>query len=159
MIPACAPGQAAADLTLQVLFDPARAARIVQYAVRTPPSSLSLTELLESVSTATAIRAGSAHTMSSEVARAVEFRALDAMLALAVNPATSSQARAIARAHVESVLRQFTSTPAPTDPAEAIHRAALIERIHAFQHDAAPFVPAPQIEAPPGMPIGEDEEL
>ena len=154
-----ASAEAAADLTLQVLFDPARAARIVQYAMRTPPSSLSLTELLESVSTATAIRAGSAHTMSSEVARAVEFRALDAMLALAANPATSSQARAIARAHVESVLRQFTSTPAPTDPAEAIHRAALIERIHAFQHDAAPFVPAPQIEAPPGMPIGEDEEL
>ena len=32
--------------------------------------------------------------MSSEVARAVEFRALEAMLALAVNPAASSQARA-----------------------------------------------------------------
>ena len=43
--------------------------------------------------------------------------------------------------------------------AEAIHRAALIERIQEFQRDPAKFTPAKPIEAPPGMPIGDDEEM
>jgi hypothetical protein len=97
--------------------------------------------------------------MSSEVERAVEFRALEAMLALAVNPSASSQARAIARSHISDVLKQLTSTPAPQDTAEAIHRAALIDRINEFERAPEKFVPAPHIEAPPGMPIGDDEDF
>jgi hypothetical protein len=97
--------------------------------------------------------------MSSEVERAVEFRALEAMFALAVNPAASSQARAIARTHISDVLKQFTSTAPPADTAEAIHRTALIDRINEFEHDPARFVPAPPVEAPPGMPIGDDEDF
>ena len=96
--------------------------------------------------------------MSSEVERAVEFRALEAMLALAVNPAASSQARAIARYHINDLLKQWTSTPLPQDTAEAIHRAALIERINQFEHDPEKFVPSKPVEAPPGMPIGDDDD-
>jgi hypothetical protein len=43
-----------------------------------------------------------------------------------------------------------------TDTAEAIHRAALISRIEEFEKDPAKFVPAAPVEAPPGMPIGDD---
>ncbi len=154
-----AAAESAADLTLQVLLDPARASRIVQYHMRTPPSSTSLRELLEALSKATAYRPEGGHTMSSEVARAVEFRALEAMFALAVNPAASSQARAIARSHLEDVLKTFTSTPPPSDSAEAIHRTAMIARIQEFQRDPAKFVPAKPIEAPPGMPIGDDPDF
>jgi hypothetical protein len=89
--------------------------------------------------------------------RAVEFRALEAMLSLAVNPAASSQARAIARSHIQDVLKNFTTTPPPTDSAEAIHRTAMIARIEEFNRDPAKFVPAKPIDAPPGMPIGDDE--
>jgi hypothetical protein len=95
--------------------------------------------------------------MSSEVERAVEFRAIEAMLALAVNPAASSQVRAIAHWHIRDVLKQWTSTPAPQDSAEAIHRAALIDRIERFERDPDKFIPAKPVEAPPGMPIGDDE--
>ncbi len=95
--------------------------------------------------------------MSSEVERAVEFRAVEAMLALAVNPAASSQARAIALWHIHDLLHQWTSTPMPQDTAEAIHRAALIDRIQQFEHDPDKFVPEKPIEAPPGMPIGDDD--
>ncbi len=97
--------------------------------------------------------------MSSEVERAVEFRALEAMLALAVNPQASTQARAIARSHIADVLKEMTSAPPLTDTAEAIHRAALIDRIQEFQRDPVKFVPAKSIEAPPGMPIGDDEDF
>ena len=91
--------------------------------------------------------------------RAVEFRALEAMLALAVNPATSSQARAITHSHINDVYKEITTAPPLTDTAEAIHRAALIDRINEFQRDPAKFTPAKPIEAPPGMPIGTDEEM
>ena len=97
--------------------------------------------------------------MSSEVERAVEFRALEAELALAVNPATSRQARAITRSHIGNLLKQWTTTPPPQDSAEAIHRAAVIERIQEFESDPAKFVPAPPVEAPAGMPIGDDEDF
>jgi hypothetical protein len=80
------------------------------------------------------------------------------MLALAVTPEASSQARAIASAHVTDVLKDLTATPTPEDTAEAIHRAALVARIKQFESDPAKFVPAKPVEAPPGMPIGDDED-
>ena len=151
-----ATAESAADLTLVVLLDPARASRLVQYHMRVADAP-SLRGVLEAISKATAERPEGGHTMSSEVERAVEFRGLEAMLSLAVNPQASSQARAIARSHVADLLKEFTTTPAPTDTAEAIHRAALIERINEFQRDPTKFVPAKPLEAPPGMPIGDDE--
>jgi hypothetical protein len=151
-----ATAESAADLTLTVLLDPARASRIVEYHMRVP-SSPSLRVMLESISSTVAERPEAGHSMSSEVERAVEFRAVEAMLGLAVNPAASSQARAIARSHMRDVLKQWTSTPAPQDSAEAIHRAALIDRIERFESDPDKFVPAKPVEAPPGMPIGDDE--
>ena len=84
-----ATAESAADLTLAVLLDPARASRLVQYHMRVPDAP-SLRGVLEAVSKATAERPEGGHTMSSEVERAVEFRALEAMLSLAVNPQASS---------------------------------------------------------------------
>jgi hypothetical protein len=81
------------------------------------------------------------------------------MLALAVNPAASSQARAITRWHIADMLKQFTGAAPLQDTAEAIHRAALIDRINEFERDPQKFVPAPPIEAPPGMPIGDGDEF
>jgi hypothetical protein len=153
-----ATAESAADLTLDILLDPARASRLVQYHMREPKAP-SLRGILEAVSTATAERPEGGHTMSSEVERAVEFRALEAMLALAVNPAASTQARAIARSHIEDVLKSLTTAPPLTDTAEAIHRAALIDRINDFNRDPEKFIPAKPIEAPPGMPIGDDDDL
>ena len=153
-----ATAETAADLTLAVLLDPARASRLVQYHMR-EGGSLSLRGVLEAISTTTAERTDGGHTMSSEVGRAVETRALEAMFALATNPAASSQARAITRSHINDVYKQITTAPPLTDTAEAIHRAAIIDRIQEFQRDPAKFTPAKPIEAPPGMPIGDDEEM
>ncbi|MEO6806159.1 MAG: zinc-dependent metalloprotease [Edaphobacter sp.] len=153
-----ATAESSADLTLALLLEPARASRLIEYHMRVPGSP-SLRSVLEAISKATAERPEGGHTMSSEVERAVEFRALEAMLALAVNQQASSQARAIARSHIADVLKQFTGTPPPADTAEAIHRAALIDRINEFDRDPAKFIPVKPIEAPPGMPIGADEDF
>ena len=154
-----AAAESAADLTLQVLLDPARASRIVQYHMRTPPSSPSLREMLEAVSKTTATRIDGGHTMSSEVERAVEVRGLQAMFSLGVNPAASSQARAIARSHINDLLKQWTSEVPPADSAEAIHRSGMIELINEFQKDPTKFTQDKPLEAPPGMPIGDDEDI
>ncbi len=153
-----ATAESAADLTLSVLLDPARASRVIQYHMRAP-DSLSLRGILEAISTTVAERPEGGHTLSSEVARAVEFRAVEAMLALAINPAASSQARAIARSHIGDLLKQYTTEAAPQDTAEAIHRAALIDRIHDFERDPEKFVPSRSVQAPAGMPIGDDEDF
>jgi hypothetical protein len=153
-----AAAESAADLTLQVLLDPARASRLVQYHMRVPASP-ALRTVLEDLSATVAARPESGHSLSSEVARAVEFRALEWTLALAVNPAASTQARAIALAHINDLLKQWTTAAPLSDTAEVIHRAALIERTQAFQRDPEKFVPAKPIEAPPGMPIGDDETM
>ena len=153
-----AAAEASADLTLQVLLDPARASRLIEYHMRVPASP-SLRGVLEAVSKATAERPEGGHSMTSEVERAVEFRALEAMLALSVNPAASSQARAIARSHIEDVLKAMTSAAPLEDTAEEIHRKALIERMQEFERDPEKFVPSKPVEAPPGMPIGDDEVM
>ena len=153
-----ATAESAADLTLTVLLDPARASRLVQYHMRIGDAP-SLRGVLEAVSKATAERPEGGHTMSSEVERAVEFRALEAMFSLAMNPAASTQARAIARSHIEDLHQQWTSSPPPTDTAEAIHRKAMIERIDEFEKDPAKFIPVKPVEAPPGMPIGADDDF
>ncbi len=153
-----ATAETSADLTLTVLLDPARASRLVQYHMR-EPAAPSLRGVLESISKTTAERTDGGHTMSSEVGRAVETRAMEAMFSLAMNPAASSQARAITRSHINDVYKEITTAPPLTDTAEAIHRAALIDRIQEFQRDPAKFTPAKPIEAPPGMPIGNDKEM
>ena len=151
-----ATAESAADLTLSVLLDPARASRLIEYHMRVPASP-SLRSVLEAISSAVAARPEGGHTMSSEVERAVEFRSVEAMLALAISPAASSQARAIAQWHIRDLLKQWKTTPMPQDTAEAIHRSALIDRIETFERDPEKFVPAKPVEAPPGMPIGDDD--
>jgi hypothetical protein len=151
-----ATAESAANLTLQVLLDPARASRLVQYHMRVPESP-SLRSVLEAISTTVAERPEAGHSMSSEVERAVEFRTLEAMLTLAINPEASTQARAITRSHINDLLKQWTSAPPLSDTAEAIHRAALIHRIEDFNRDPEKFIPIKPIQAPPGMPIGDDD--
>jgi hypothetical protein len=150
-----ATAEAASDLTLQVLLDPARASRLIEYHMRIPASP-SLRSVLEAISKTTAERPEGGHSLSSEVERAVEFRGLEWMLALSVNQEASSQARAIALSHIDDLLKAWTTEAMPTDTAEAIHRKAMIARINEYNRDPAKFTPAKMIEAPPGMPIGDD---
>jgi hypothetical protein len=153
-----AAAESAADLTLTVLLDPARASRLVQYHMRIG-SAPALRGVLDAVSKATAERTEGGHTMSSEVERAVEFRTLEAIFSLSLNPAASSQVRAIARSHIDELHQQWTTAPPPADTAEAIHRKAMIGRIEEFEKDPAKFVPTKPVDAPPGMPIGDNKDF
>jgi hypothetical protein len=153
-----AAAESSADLTLAVLLDPARASRLVEYHAREAQTP-SLANVLEAISHTVAQRSGTSAGFSSEVERAVETRAYEAMFSLAMDSTASSEARAITLAHINSSLTHFRTFESKEASAETAHRAFLIERINEFQGNPEKFIPAKSVEAPPGMPIGEDPEL
>jgi len=144
-----AAAESAADLTLAVLFDHERAARLVEYHARANAPSLA-----EVIDAALKVSQPLQHPpnhqgMEAEVQGAVYARTVEALLTLAADPKDSVEVRAIAYAKLEEIKRRSDAN----SPLEAY----LIHRIKQFQGDPAKFVVAKPIEAPPGMPIGDDE--
>jgi Met-zincin/Domain of unknown function (DUF5117) len=147
--------EAAADLTLKLLFDPQRASRLVEYHAR-DAASPSLTQLIEAVFQTT-WKAPRVEGLEGQIQRATEMSTLEHLLALAANPSASSEARALARAET-LVLRSWISAVPSGTPAERAVRAAAIARINAFERDPEKFTPAPDVAVPPGQPIGDDDQ-
>jgi Met-zincin/Domain of unknown function (DUF5117) len=162
-----AAAESAADLTLATLFDPERAARLIEYSARA--NTPSLDEVIDTAlqttkpqhagpaAQATPAHAAPAHaaparlSLSGEVQAAVYARTVEALLTLAADPKGSAAVRAIVYAKLNEVKRR-------SDPASPLD-AYLVHRIQQFQMDPAKFVISKPIEAPPGMPIGEDEGI
>jgi hypothetical protein len=158
-----AAAESAADMTLGILFNPERAARLVEYHARANTPSLvevidaaleisrpALTRPAQSIDkTAQHPSAGERQGLAAEVRGAVYARTVEALLTLAADPKDSVAVRGIAYAKLEDIKRRSDAN----SPLEAY----LIHRIKQFQSDPAKFVVAKPIEAPPGMPIGDDE--
>jgi hypothetical protein len=149
-----AAAESAADLTLTLLFNPQRASRLVEYHARNSDNP-GLDEVLDGVLKATwqAPRAGG---LAGETQFAVESATLERLLGLAASQETSTEARAIARFAVTTLKTQLAASRSLAREGQA-HRAAALARIAEFEREPAKFVPAPPVEAPPGMPIGEDD--
>jgi hypothetical protein len=145
-----AAAESAADLTLTTLFNAERAARLVEYSARA--KTLSLGEVIDAALLASkpAPHPSAQPTLSVEVQSAVYGRSVEALLALAADLKASAAVRAIAYGKLNEVKRHSD----PNSPLEAY----LIHRIQQFQSDPAKFVAATPVEAPPGMPIGDDED-
>ena len=147
-----AAAESAADLTLGFLFDGERAARLVEYHARANTPSL-----LEVIDAALAVSRPGLSTPAShptaieaEVQAAIYARTVEALLTLSADPKTSIEVRAITYGKLED-LRRRSNAASPLE-------AYLMHRIKQFQDDPARFVAAKPIAAPPGMPIGDDEE-
>jgi hypothetical protein len=148
-----AAAESAADLTLALLFNPQRASRLVEYHAR-DAGNPGLDEVLSSVLKAT-WQAPRASGLAAETQSTVESATLENLLGLAASNQTSPEARAIARFEVATLKTQLTAANALPRERQA-HRAAALARIAEFERDPTKFVPAAPVEAPPGMPIGED---
>jgi hypothetical protein len=146
-----AAAESAADLTLGVLFDPQRAARLVEYHARAnTPSLAEVIDAALDVNRLTGRARASHQAIEAEVQAAVYARTVEALLTLAADPKASVEVRAITYEKLTDVRR--------SSDAKSPLQAYLIHRIEQFQNDPAKFVIAKPIEAPPGMPIGDDEE-
>ncbi|HEX4005531.1 MAG TPA: zinc-dependent metalloprotease [Acidobacteriaceae bacterium] len=147
--------ESAADLTLALVFNPQRANRLVEYHAENNAEP-SLQEVITATLAATAVPAD-APGLTLAVKRAVDDRILEALLALAANPGDSAETQAIVREALTSEAQKLASTPGTgeDDRAFSMMEAA---RIGEYFADPGKFVPAHPIAAPPGMPIGDDEQ-
>jgi Met-zincin/Domain of unknown function (DUF5117) len=147
--------ESAADLTLTMLFDPQRASRLVEYHARNSANP-GLNQVIEAVFQAT-WKAPRATGLAAEIQHVTEASAVEHLLALAANPTSSAEARAQARAEALS-LRSWLSARSAENPEEKAVRTAAIARIEAFEKNPEKFTPATDVVAPPGQPIGDDEQ-
>jgi hypothetical protein len=147
--------ESAADLTLTLLFDPQRASRLVEYHARNSANP-GLNQVIEAVFQAT-WKAPRATGLAAEIQHVTEASAVEHLLALAANPTSSAEARAQARAEALS-LRSWLSARSAENPEEKAVRTAAIARIEAFEKNPEKFTPATDVVAPPGQPIGDDEQ-
>ncbi len=144
--------ESASDLTLNLLLNPERAARLAQYHAEdaTLPS---LSEVIDKIVAAT-WKAPEASGLTGEVQRAIDMVALYRLMALASNDAAPAQVRAVAWSKLAG-LRDWTPPPAAGADMAALHKFAAIEIRHFETNPREIGVPRPPV-APPGMPIGDD---
>jgi len=150
-----AAAEAAASLTLNLLFNPERASRLEEYHNR-DTANPGLAQVIEAVLQAT-WKAPRASGLGAETQRITEVSALEHLLGLALNRSASPEVRAEARAQALD-LRSWMSAAAAAAPEEKAVRAAALARVDAFEKDPEKFVPASDPAIPPGQPIGEDED-
>ncbi len=153
---AIAPGAAAADLTVSLLLQPERAARLVQQHALAPALP-SLDAVIDQLVRATFV-AAPADAYLAEIGRAVQRVVADRLMLL-VRDAGTAQVRAIATLKLEE-LRARMAGAAPVAVGERAHRQLLARDIARFfegGYDPVRLVTETR-ELPPGAPIGADEE-
>jgi hypothetical protein len=153
---ALAPAEGAAQHTLQFLFNPARAARLVEFHARNTESP-GFEEVLGAIFTATwKAPHGSGYT--AEVARRVDDVALYDLMVLGANERASDQVRAIASLKLEELRACLAAQVSVKDEAQRAHFFFAVSQIAQFQKDPKKIDLTPPAEPPDGPPIGTDDD-
>jgi hypothetical protein len=157
---ALAPAESAAQHTLQFLFNPERAARLVEFHAR-DAANPSLEQVLDAILAATweSPREGAGY--AAEIARVVDNVALYDLMALATNEKASVQVRAIASLRLDDLKLWLASPPQQSthDAAQRAHLFYAAAQIALFQKDPKKTDLTPPSEPPDGPPIGADEDF
>ena len=146
--------ESAAGMTIGLILNPERAARLVQHHAEddTQPS---LDEVLEKLMSAT-WQAPPAAGLAGQVQRATDSVVLHDLMMLAANESAPAQVRATASQKI-ALLQQWLSQPAAREPSLAAFCQFAADQIKRFQTNPKDIgIPRPP-EPPPGMPIGDDE--
>jgi hypothetical protein len=154
---ALAPAEAAAQHTLQFLFNPERAARLVEFHARNAENP-GLQEILDAILAATW---KTPHTEGSmgQIANAVDMVVLYDLMALAANDHASDEVRAIARLELHE-LNGWLKTPVAGRPAitDQAHVFFASWQIEQFEKDPKRIELTAPAEPPDGPPIGTDDD-
>jgi len=151
---ALAPAESAAQHTLQFLFNPERAARLIEFHARDAQNP-GLAEVLDAILTATWKSPRDA-SYSGEIARVVDNVALFDLMQLAANARATEQVRAIAALKLEELRAWLASdnSSGAKEPAELAHRTYAAAQIAQFQKDPKLIDVTPPVDPPDGQPIG-----
>ncbi len=133
--------QAAAGLTGSLLFNPERAARLVEHHAR-DTSNPALEDVVRQIAAATWV-APAPGGLQGEVKRAVDLVLFQQALALG----NDENASPLVRASILATLRSLR--PKLPEP--------LARTLGNFERAPEKFKPAPMAEAPPGQPIGDED--
>ena len=146
---ALAPAESAAQHTLQFLFNPERAARLVEFHARNAENP-SLSEVLGAVLTAT-WKAPHPKGYGGEIANTVDDVALYDLMALAANDHASDAVRAIASLKLRELDNWLGS---PAEGMDKAHAYFASRQIALFEKDPKRIDLTPPVEPPDGPPIG-----
>jgi len=149
--------EAAAGLTASLLFEPARASRLVQYHAQDDKLP-GLDEVIDQTLQTTWEAPRQAGVLG-QTQFSVETVVLKQLMQLSTSKAASPQARAVATtkiADLESWLTDQLETDAPVS-VEA-HWSAALDDIERFWKEPEKFVVDPPLATPPGQPIGSEED-
>ena len=149
--------EAAADLTASLLFEPARASRLVEYHA-IDAKSPSLDEVIDQT-LQTTWESPRQNGLLGQTQYSVETVVLTRLMQLAVAKRASPQARAIAMSQI-SKLQAWLSDQLDMElpPGLEAHWSAALDDIERFWKDPDKFVVAPSLATPPGQPIGTDDD-
>ncbi len=145
------PAVVAATHTLSQIFEPERAARLVEQHV-IDPALPGLSEVIETVGAAL-VRAAPATRYEAEIARAVERVAAEQLMTLAAS-ADMPQVRAVSTYYLQQAKSQLDRAATGQDVAAAAHAGLLSRDISRFLENPEAFKRPAPIAVPPGAPIG-----
>ncbi len=137
-----AAAEAAAGLTGSLLFNPERCARLIEYHARNAANP-SLEEVLNDIAHATWL-APKASGLAGEVGTTVNLTLLRQALALANDQKASSSVRLAVRSSLQAINSRLP--------------ANLVRMVNDFNQYPDRFKSTPVADAPPGQPIGEDDD-
>src|SRR5712664_515287 len=154
---ALAPAEAAAQHTLQFLFNPERSERLVEFHAR-DKANPSLEEVFDAVLAST-WKAPHGSGDQAEIDKVVDDVVLYDLMALSANERASDQARAIAALKLEELRTWLTTAQSSArDEEERAHLFFAASQIIQFQKDPKISNVAPPAEPPDGPPIGADDD-
>lgn len=151
--------ESSANLTLRLIFQPQRAARLVeQHAIDSDLPSLD--EIIEETIAATWKKKHN-EKYEGEIQRLVDNLLLRHLTSLAISKTASSQVRAIAYAKIDElkewIAKQDKKTMANKNPGQHAHLLYAASQIELFQRDPDKFQISPPVSTPSGSPIGTIE--
>jgi hypothetical protein len=150
---ALAPAESAAQHVLQFLFNPERAARLVEFHARNSDNP-GLDEVLDAVLNAT-WKSPHAKGYNAEIANTVDDVVLYDLMALAANERASDAVRAIAYLKLH-VLKDELNAPLSSrqEILDQAHVTFAAREIELFEKDPKRIDLTPPVEPPDGPPIG-----
>lgn len=143
--------EAAADMTVSLILNAQRAARLVQYHSENQDCP-GLREVIDSLMAAT-WHAKDRRGLEREVAHTVDYVVLARLMGLAIDPTAPVEARSIAADKVNELKTYLNASPPEAD------RRYALDLIAAFERDPKSLELPKPLAPPPGQPIGDDEDF
>jgi len=153
---ALAPAEAAAQHTLQFLFNPERAARLVEFHARNGENP-GLQEVLDAILTAT-WKGPYGDGYAAQIANVVDDVALYDLMALAASDHASDEVRAIASQELHDLYAWLNAPAGGRQIADQAHVSFALRQIEQFEKDPKKIDLTAPAEPPDGPPIGTDED-